>query len=190
MEDYDDLEERYFSVVKDPNPMKDAKQRGLYEYTMLLAVPKTARAHVPYRLLAQLAAVAPKSSQEEYVARRLVAYGMVKEASTELRQRIAWAVSWAGREGKTTPPKTKLDAKTRKAVREFAEEIQNMTDPNLVQNAAFESLKRNGLNPSGFFPAVYGILLGSDRGPRLGPYVIDAGPRSVSEALLHASRSK
>ncbi|MCL5672301.1 MAG: hypothetical protein M1566_02315 [Thaumarchaeota archaeon] len=58
--------------------------------------------------------------------------------------------------------------------------------PDSVQNAAFDAAKRQGLRPGEFFPAVYAVLLGSDRGPRLGPYVMDAGRAEVSRALLAA----
>jgi lysyl-tRNA synthetase class 1 len=74
-------------------------------------------------------------------------------------------------------------------VREFAAAIQRLSDPETIQNAAFEALKRNGLKPGDFFPVVYSILLGSDRGPRLGPYVIDSGPGAVSKSLLDSTVS-
>ena len=186
MEDFDDLEEYYFSKVKDANQMKDAKQRGLYEYTVLLKVPQAKGVHVPYRLLSQLASVAPRGSEEDYVVKRLIAYGMVKEPSPELRRRIGWASKWAGREGRPAGLKVEVSPKARIAVSEFAAAIQRLSDPEAIQNAAFEALKRNGLKPRDFFPVVYSILLGSDRGPRLGPYVIDSGPGAVSRSLLDA----
>ncbi len=186
MEDFDDLEEHYFSRDKDPNPMKEARLRGLYEYTMFLNVPISKRAHVPYRLLSQLAAVAPKGTEEEYVAKRLVAYGLVKEADQDLKVRIAWAAKWARREGAAGPAAVEVDLRAAPAVREFARSIASLSDPVAVQNAAFDAIKRHGLKPADFFPAIYQVLLGSDRGPRLGPYVIDSGPEAVSKALLGA----
>ena len=186
MEDFDDLEEYYFSKVRDPNRMKDAKQRGLYEYTMLLRIPKVKGVHVPYRLLSQLAAVAPKGSEEDYVVKRLVAYGMVEEPTPELRRRIAWASRWAGREGRPVGRQAEVSPSVRNAVREFAGAIQKLSDPDAIQNAAFEAVKKNGLKPRDFFSVVYSILLGSDRGPRLGPYVVDSGPAAVSRSLLDA----
>ena len=190
MEEFDDLEEYYFSPKRDPNPMKDAKQRGLYEYTALLKVPKTPGPHVPYRLIAQLASVAPTASREDYVLKRLMAYGMVKSPTPDLQKRISRAVAWAAKEIHLEKPRVRLTRKTAKAVEEFARSVSTMSDAAMVQNAAFEAIKGNGLKPTEFFPAVYGILLGSDRGPRLGPYVIDAGPNLVSEALLRAVGSK
>ena len=87
-----------------------------------------------------------------------------------------------GRQVETSP-------KARIAVKEFAEGISNLSDPDAIQNAAFEAVKRNGLKPRDFFPAVYMILLGSDRGPRLGPYIVDSGPAAVSRALSDAMGS-
>jgi lysyl-tRNA synthetase class 1 len=186
MEDLDDLEEYYFGKKRDPNQMKDAKQRGLYEYTMFLNVPQSPGIHVPYRLLAQLASVAPEATKEKYVESRLMAYGMVKGASTELEERIRWAVKWSQREGRPPRPRVKLNIRTKKAIMQFARAIAGMSDAGSIQNAAFDAVKGNGLEPAQFFPPVYGILLGSDRGPRLGPYVLDYGTRAVSKALLSA----
>jgi lysyl-tRNA synthetase class 1 len=186
MEDFDDLEEHYFSKVGETNRMKEAKQRGLYEYTMLLRIPEAKGVHVPYRLLSQLAAVAPKGSEEDYVVKRLVAYGMLKDSTPELRRRIARASKWAGREGRPSGKRVEAGPKVNIAVREFARAIQSLSDPDAIQNAAFEAVKKNGLKPGDFFPVVYSILLGSDRGPRLGPYVVDSGPASVSRSLLDA----
>jgi lysyl-tRNA synthetase class 1 len=186
MDDFDDLEESYFSKRRDPNQLKDARLRGLYEYTVLLEIPKAKGVHVPYRLLAQLSSVAPPGAVEEFVVKRLASYGMVAQASEDLAKRIAWATKWAGREGRPNPQPPDLTPTAKKAVFEFAEALQKARNADDIQNAAFEAAKKNGLKPGEFFPAVYAILLGSDRGPRLGPYIVDAGPASVSKTLLEA----
>ena len=186
MEDFDDLEEHYFSRKKDPNQMKEARLRGLYEYTMLLKPPKQNGLHIPYRLLSQLAKVAPKGAEQDYVTKRLIAYGMTKEATPELRSRIAWASKWALREGRPSQKQFKAPPESSAAVKEFAEALPRLTDPDSIQNAAFEAVKKNNLRPADFFPVVYSILLGSDRGPRLGPYIMDSGPAEVSKSLIDA----
>ena len=186
MDEFDDLEEYYFAKRRDPNQMKDARQRGLYEYTMLLHIPKSKGVHTPYRLLSQLATVAPQNAIEEFVVKRLSNYGMVSGPSEDLSRRIRWAAKWGRREHRQASPLPELSPEVKKAVREFAKALADAKDPEAVQNSAFEAAKRNGLKPGEFFPAVYAILLGSDRGPRLGPYVSDAGPESVSRSLLEA----
>ncbi len=186
MDEFDDLEEYYFSKRRDPNQMKDARLRGLYEYAMLLRVPKSKGVHIPYRLLAQLASVAPGNAIEEFVVKRLASYGMdVRERET-LAGRIEWASKWGRREGKRTFQLPTMTDSARKAVQEFAGALLHVKDADGVQNAAFDAARSNGLKPGEFFPVIYGILLGSDRGPRLGPYVADAGAAAVSKSLLEA----
>jgi lysyl-tRNA synthetase, class I len=192
MDEFDELEDHYFARKKDPNAMKEARLRGLYEYTMLLHVPSKASFHVPYRLLAELSAAAPESGLEEYVTRRLSTYGMLKEApSQELLTRIGWAAAWARREG-TKGLQAEVPALTeaqRKAVLEFASAIRRAKDADEVQGAAFDAIRSNGIQAGEFFPAVYGLLLGAERGPRLGPYVLDAGPAAVADKLEKAASS-
>ncbi len=184
MEDFDDLEEYYFSKQRDQNPMKDAKLRGLYEYTTLLRPPESMPVHIPYRLIAQLASVAPADAGEEFVWKRLAAYGMAKEVSQELAKRIGWASAWAAREGKRAPEKVNATPAVAKALREFANRVSKAKTADEVQTIAFDALRGNGLKPGDFFPVVYSILVGSDRGPRVGPYVMDAGVQNVAKAIL------
>ena len=187
MDEFDDLEEYYFSKRRDPNQMKDARLRGLYEYTMLFRVPKSKGVHVPYRLLAQLSSVAPEGAIQQFVVKRLTSYGMVSGMSEDLGRRIEWASKWAQREGRRAVEFPDLSEAGRKAVEDFAKALPLAKDADEVQNAAFNAARTNGLKPGEFFPAVYSILLGSDRGPRLGPYIIDAGREEVSKLLLEAA---
>jgi lysyl-tRNA synthetase class 1 len=55
-----------------------------------------------------------------------------------------------------------------------------------VQGAAFNAIRENGIQAGEFFPAVYRLLLGAGKGPRLGPYVMDSGPQAVAEKLEKA----
>jgi lysyl-tRNA synthetase class 1 len=114
---------------------------------------------------------------------------MVSERSDDLSKRIEWAAKWARRQGKKPMQVPKLVPEMKKAMEDFANSLESAKDADGVQNAAFEAAKKNGLKPAQFFPAVYSILLGSDRGPRLGPYVIDAGPKEVRKTLLEAIAS-
>jgi len=186
MDEFDELEEHYFSKSKDPNPMKEAKTRGLYEYTMLTRVPDRAGVHLPYRLVAQLASTAPPNAVEDFVVKRLVAYGMVKEPTPDLLTRIRLAAAWAKRGG-GAEEKVELSAKMAGVVREFAQAIRAAKTDDEVQTAAFEAIRRNGLSPGEFFPAVYTVLVGAAKGPRLGPYVMDAGPGAVADRLERAA---
>ena len=183
MDEFDDLEDHYFSKKKDPNAMKEARLRGLYEYTMLLRVPSTPSFHVPYRLLAELSSAAPEGGAEDYVVKRLASYGMLKgQPAPELLTRIGWAAAWAKRGAAEAEP-PEVPAKLVPVLLAFAESIKEAKSPDDVQAAAFSAIRGNNAEPGEFFPVVYGILLGAPKGPRLGPYVMDAGPAAVAEKI-------
>jgi len=191
MDEFDELESRYFSSEKDSNGLKDARLRGLYEYTVLTRPPDEPSVHVPYRQVADLAAVAPEGAILEFVTKRLVAHGAVPNGSPELSRRIEWAARWGkavhlavlpAKENRTAS----ADPATLSALRAFADAVVNCHTPEDVQSAAFDAVKRNETTTAKFFSAVYSILVGAERGPRLGPYVMDAGAAKVREKILAA----
>ncbi len=186
MDEFDDLEDYYFAKKRDENVLKDARLRGLYEYSSLMKPPTAKRDHIPYRLLAQLASLAPEESTEDYVVKRLRSYGMVQEVSKDLQSRIGWASRWARREGAAPQERFEFPGPVEKALAEFAAKVPDCKSAEEIQGLAFEAIKRNKLKPADFFPAIYSILVGSEMGPRLGPYVIDLGTKRVAEKLKRA----
>ncbi|MGA2198881.1 MAG: hypothetical protein ABSG45_02980, partial [Nitrososphaerales archaeon] len=161
-------------------------------------VPSDPDVHVPYRQVAELAAVAPEGTVEEFVTKRLVANGAVKEASPELSTRIRWAARWArdanlrmekvsdGSRSMVPEASQAWDAETVAALRAFAEALSHSNTSDEIQGAAFAAIRKGGTEPSRFFSAIYHILLGTDRGPRLGPYIMDAGQATISDRITKA----
>ena len=189
MDEFDDLEDYYFSEKRDENTLKDARLRGLYEYSSLLNPPKAKRDNVPYRLLAQLASLAPDGRVEDYVVKRLTSYGMIQGTSEDLLKRMRWAFNWAKREGATAREPREFTESVAKSLAEFAERVVACRSGEEVQGLAFEVIKKNGLKPTEFFPAIYSILVGSEKGPRLGPYVLDVGGNQVAQRIREALAS-
>jgi len=185
MDEFDELEDNYFSKKTDQNVLKDAKLRGLYEYSTLLEPPERPGPHVPYRLLAELASSAPPDVLDDYVTKRLISYGLVKGKSPELALRIRWSAEWAKR-GKPTPVPVEVDSKIVPAIREFVTRLRGCRNPDEVQASAFESMRKFGLKAPEFFPVVYRILVGAEKGPRLGPYIVDTGVESAARKLEDA----
>jgi len=200
MDEFDELEGYYFSKTRDSNTLKDARLRGLYEYTVLTKVPDRPGVHLPYRQLASLAAMAPEGHVEEFVTKRLIQNGAIQTSSPDLSRRISWAAIWA-RDTKYAaesgdPAQTaevsapSLDPATTEAVMMFALGLDKSKSADDIQALAFESIRSGGAKPADFFSAVYRILLGSERGPRLGPYIIDAGLDATAQKLRAALERK
>jgi lysyl-tRNA synthetase class 1 len=182
MDEYDQLEQAYFSAGT-ASPAKQRTLRGLYEYVNLLRPPQAPEPHVPYRLLVQLAAVAPEQAQAEYVLQRLRTYGLIRDGGEALKERVQLATNWATEFAAPRPVRVSLTASERAALTELARQVEDATDAQQLQTQIFEIARRHGLEPPQLFRRVYQMLLGAERGPRLGPYLMDLGPWKAAQAL-------
>ena len=186
MDEYDYYEDVYFAKVSENNQAKLTKIRGIYEYINKLNPPKQPDPHIPYRFMAQQAALFPHEDSDRYekVFSRLLKYGMVRGKSTEgTVQKIKLASNW-GDDNMAKDEKFEilLSDADRKAVSELIEAIKPFTRlPDSPDNAkdlqshVFSIARANGIEPKVFFGLLYRMFLNADKGPRIGNYVLDLG---------------
>lgn len=192
MNELDDLEKVYFGRKKAKDERELVKLRGLYEYCWVLKPPSKSSVNVPYNLLAFLAKVAPKGCEEEFITEKLRSYGYLQERQTiddDLRRRIEYAFNWIKDFEEITEMPTGLTNEEKLAITDLVEVLNVEDDADKIQNAIFTTAKNNGQRPGDFFKTLYRILLGSEQGPRLGPYILAMGKQNVIGALERALRS-
>ena len=183
MDELDTLEDLYFGKTKEENEQKRIRLKGLYEYVHKLSSPQKPSLHVPYRLLAQLVAVAPPDDLVGYVEKKLASYGMLKQIDDSLKIKIALARKWTEDFSKLERKRVILSEVDKQCISELAQYLAEEADQKALQSEIFEIAKRNGIEPSQFFKTLYRVLLGSERGPRLGPYIIDIGRDRIRGVL-------
>lgn len=186
MDEFDYLEDLYFGKVKEPNKMKEARQKGVYYYSNLSKPPTSPSQHVPYRLLVQLASVAPVENAEEYIAKRLREYRAIKDIDEKTRQRIKYALNWQ-KEFTLPSEQVEMSEIERQTVLDLASKIEEQKDPSAIQTTIFDTARSHGLEPPQLFGVLYRMLLGTERGPRLGPYIVDIGATNVAHKLREMS---
>jgi lysyl-tRNA synthetase class 1 len=190
MDEYDWLEDVYFGKVRVENKDKEIKLKGLYEYVNLLNPPKEPEQHIPYRLITQLATIAPQNQREGFVLERLKRYGIVKKVDDlRLVERVRLAINWAEDFARPKPIRVKINEKEVKALNELIAQIEDSKDSKELQNAIFEVARSNGIEVKSFFKLLYQILIGSESGPRLGPYIFDVGRQEVIRQIKQALQS-
>jgi lysyl-tRNA synthetase class 1 len=189
MNEYDELEDIYFGSKKIQNKMEEARLKGLYEYLWWLKPPKTPSVHAPYNILAYLAKVAPKASETDYIAQKLREYGYLRQRETppNLRERIEYVQNWNRDFLEIKETSIKLSVKEKQALIELIETLKTEKDADNLQSAIFDTARKHSLQPAEFFRILYTILLGTPKGPRLGPYIIAMGAKNVVEALQRAT---
>ena len=181
------LEEVYFDIRKVADKKESAKLKGLYEYAYFLKPPTTPSAHVPYNLLVYLVTVAPPEKRQEYVESKLREYGFLKTGLTpDIETELAYAVNWA-KDFQTIAESTiNLSGPQRLAVEDLINIVKSETDERIIQNSIFNLAKKYSIDPPEFFKVLYMLLLGSPKGPRLGPYIKAMGSTNVARALERA----
>lgn len=192
MDEYDYYEDVYFGKIKEENPAKLAKLKGIYEYINKLQPPAKPAQHALYRFLAQQASIYPGDpDRNEKVFARLVKYGMAKEKSSDLMNRIALAASWAD-DNLATDEKfeVQLSDSQRKAVQqlidivgEYANVQETPDSAKALQSRVFDTARSNGMEPKELFTLLYRMFLNAERGPRIGNYFLDLGAERVIAVL-------
>jgi lysyl-tRNA synthetase class 1 len=60
---------------------------------------------------------------------------------------------------------------------------QDSDSPKNLQSKVFDIARDNGMEPKEFFTLLYKIMINSDRGPRIGNYVLDLGVERTNNIL-------
>ena len=182
MDEYNELENIYFGKIKLDNEMKTIKTKGLYEYVNLLNPPKNPKPYVNYRLLIQLCKIF-REDRIPKVTKKLIEYATIKESSPEVDELITLAGNYADDFDKPTKVELQIDGMSKKALSELSGLLSSENEPDDLQNVIYQIAKNNGIQPKDFFKVLYQIILASERGPKLGPFIIDIGRKKVSQAI-------
>jgi lysyl-tRNA synthetase class 1 len=187
MDEYDYYEDVYFGKISEDNLAKLTKIKGIYQYINKLSTPKQPDTHIPYRFIVQQASIFPPDDddRDEKIFSRLLKYGMVKEKKNErIMHKIRLASIWGDDNMAKDNEKfeIRLSDLHRKAVQELIEVIRPFTGlPDSPDNAknlqsnVFSIARANGIEPKEFFALLYRMFLNTDRGPRIGNYLLDLG---------------
>ena len=79
--------------------------------------------------------------------------------------------------------KLKLEKQEELALKKLIIIISKSENAEDIQNGIFNISKEFNITPKIFFSLLYNILINSNKGPRLGPYIIDIGKESVIERI-------
>jgi lysyl-tRNA synthetase, class I len=193
MDEYDSLEDKYFGKLKEDNPAKLVKDKGLYEYINKLQPPAQPSPHMPYQLVVQQAAIFPPGEDRyEKIYNRLVTYNLVKEKSEAVINRISLAANWAddnvSQEDETfevqlSEPQRKAVTELLELVKPFADMPSSLDNAKALQSKVFDAARKNNIEPKEFFTILYRMFLNADRGPRIGNYFLDLGVNRVIHVL-------
>jgi len=193
MNELGDLEGVYFGKKQAKTEKESVKLRGLYEYCWVLKPPQKPEIHVPYNIMTFLVKMAPKGNEDEFITDTLRRYGYLQKnqpLDDGLRRRIEYASNWTRDFEEIKETAVTLSKEERSAIVELIEILKVESEGEKIQNAVFNTAKKQGLQPGSFFKTLYMILIGTPQGPRLGPYVLAMGKQNVLDALERALKNQ
>lgn len=187
MRELDYYRDIYYGRSDLDNPIKIQRIKGLLEYTYKLQpVPDVI---VPYDIILSLAEVAPPEKERKFIISRLRKYRYEFEEE-EISDLIIYALNWIKEVGK--PPsheiEIELSEETKNAIKYLIREISNLKEGEEIQAKIFESARKYNVSIKQFFKTLYLIIIGRDRGPRLGPLIADIGIDRTINLLKEQTR--
>jgi len=184
MDEYNELENIYFGKTKVDNEAKLVKSKGLYEYVNLLSPPKNSSTHVSYRLLIELCKIF-KDNRLEHITSKLIDYGTIKETNSNVEELIKLAGNYSDDFEETKIPATEfaIDDSAKDALRQLADILSKDEKIEDLQNSIYSIAKENQVQPKDFFRILYQIILSTNRGPKIGPFIEDIGKKKVAEDI-------
>ncbi|HIQ13331.1 MAG TPA: lysine--tRNA ligase [Thermoprotei archaeon] len=172
----------YHGKIYIENPMKKAKIKGLIEYVYKLrGVPPV---KVPYEIVLSLAEVAPEGNEREFIIKRLDKYGY-KSIDDEVENLINYAINWVRDYGKPPIPtgEINIDIDIKEALKTLNQRIHSNMEGEEIQGLIFNVAREYGISYRKIFQTLYQIIIGTPKGPRLGPLIKDIGVEKVKERI-------
>jgi len=182
MDEYNELEDIYFGKIKLDNEAKLVKSKGIYEYVNLLNPPKAAPTHVNFRLLIELSRIY-KEDRVSKVNKKLVEYGAIKNPEPHIDELIELAGNYADDFEEQEAVEIRIDDAVKVALGKLVDVLSADKEPEDLQNTIYNIAKENNVAPKDFFMALYQIILGATRGPKIGPFIADIGPKKVAQTI-------
>ena len=182
MAEYNELEDTYFGKNRVENPDRLVRLKGLYEYVNLLEPPAQPGTHINYRLLVELCKIF-KEDRTKRVTKKLLDYGVIKSPGPGVDMLIGMAGRFADEFDRQDRTEMELDPGFRGALRVLAGALGSEEEPEDIQGTIYSIAKSSGIQPRDFFRTLYQIILGTPRGPKIGPFIKDIGRQKVAKMI-------
>ena len=182
MDEYNELENIYFGKTKVDNESKAIKSKGLFEYVNLLNPPKNQSLIVSFRLLIELSRIF-KEDRAERVMKKLIDYGVLKNSEPKIKELINLAGNYSDDFHEEEKIEIQLDDVVKHALQELADVLGSEKEPEDLQNTIYQIAKSNNVSPREFFQTLYKIILNTNRGPKIGPFISDIGRKKVAKTI-------
>jgi lysyl-tRNA synthetase class 1 len=115
--------------------------------------------------------------------KKLIDYGVIKNPESEIEKLIDIAGNFADEFNEQEKTQVDIDESAKKALKILVDALGSEEEPEDIQNTIYQIAKSNEVQPKDFFKILYQIILGTSRGPKIGPFISDVGRKEVAKTL-------
>lgn len=193
-EDYDKCERIYFGVQQ-INEKKAVKERRIYELSQVDSIPEQIPYQIPFRHLCNLLQIA--AGDIDAVLDSLEDLSAVQKPRMRVKCQCAW--NWIT---EFAPEEFKFSLRSGDSeVLDFSEGITasigdlaqavdglDAFEEKELAEKIYEIAHSHEVEPAEFFTAVYRVLIGKEKGPRLAGFIMTIGKEKIHPILLPYTR--
>ena len=110
-------------------------------------------------------------------------YGIIKESTQDIEELITLAGNYADDYDNPAKVEIQLDDISKEVLTHLTNILSVEEEPVDLQNTIYQIAKDGSMQPKDLFRILYQIILASDRGPKIGPLIIDIGRKKVASSI-------
>ncbi len=190
MDELAKLSKVYFRLEKVEDEKENNNIKRLFEYVYFLKPPKKFEITIPYDVMIEIAKILPEKNQLDFAIEKLKEFGYIKKTSksieNEVEKLLDFAKNWVRDFEKKETLKIELSKEEKDAISELIGIIKIEDDAEILQKRIFDITDEYKIKPKRFFQIIYMILLNSEKGPRLGQYILQVGKEEIIKKLNEA----
>lgn len=185
MDEMDQLEKLNFNRKSLTTEREKLNTKRLFHYVYFSNPPKKEGFHFQYNDLKNIVKIAPEQGRIKFVVKKLKEMKVKNLNEKEIEQRIGFVANWIS-DQESVSEEFEIERKMKDAIKDLIVAVEKEKNGELLQKKIFEIAQQRAIKPFDFFRTIYKILLNSERGPRLGPYIVERGKAEVIEKLEDA----
>ena len=124
-----------------------------------------------------------KENRIEKEKKKLLDYGVIKNPEPQIEKLIELAGNFADEFDQQEKVEIDMDESAKKVLKILVDTLNAEEEPEDIQNTIYQIAKSNGVEPKDFFKILYQIILGTSRGPKIGPLISDIGRKQVAKIV-------
>lgn len=187
----EDMLRKYWNLESIKNERERINTKRIVEYTFnLKKVPKPSP--VSFSTVLNVVRMMPWSLADEETLKREVARILSKYYSVPLNEilgddytsrMIEYAKKYFQSVEGGVVEKVKLEPPVENAIKTFVEKLRPDMGGEKIQDLIFHVAREKGVKPAEMFKALYILIIGRNRGPRLGPLIAGIGVNRVKSLI-------